>query len=170
MSLIGSRFSTLENLTFVDMPVGIKLDPNSDGNVLRNNIFKPKAYGAAYEIGTAVDLLRDAFMDYNIYDLAAEESSLYVGAPTVLRKWQLAMNNDYRSEMGDAALFNADRGDFHPKSPYGRWNGSKFVTTDKELSFAVDHGDPTMGWGAEKKTHGERINIGRYGGLSLIHI
>lgn len=165
-SLVGSRFNTLENLTFVDMPVGIKLDPISDENVLRNNIFKPQAYGAAYEIGTASDLLRDAFMDYNIYDLAAEESSIYVGAPTDLRKWQLAMDNDYRSEMGDAGLCNADRGDFHPKSPYGRWNGTKFVTTDTELSFAVDHGDPTMSYGAEVKNHGSRINIGRYGGLA----
>ncbi len=165
VSLLGSRFNTLENLTFVDMPVGIKLE-QSDENVLRNNIFKPKAYGAAYEVGTAANLLSDAFMDYNIYDLGAEESSIFVGAPTDLRKWQLAMDNDYRSEMGDAGLFRPERGDFHPKSPYGRWNGSKFVTTDTELSFAVDHGDPTMSYGAEVKNHGSRINIGRYGGLA----
>ena len=165
VSLLGSRFNTLENLTFVDMPVGIKLE-QSDENVLRNNIFKPKAYGAAYEVGTAANLLSDAFMDYNIYDLGAEESSIFVGAPTDLRKWQLAMDNDYRSEMGDAGLFRPERGDFHPKSPYGRWNGTKFVTTDTELSFAVDHGDPTMSYGAEVKNHGSRINIGRYGGLA----
>ena len=103
-----------------------------------------------------------------VYDLGAEESSIFVGAPSDLRKWQLAMDNDYRSEMGDASLYNADRGDFHPKSPYGRWDGTKsnFVTTDKELSFAVDHGDPTMGVGAEQKNNGGRINIGRYGGLA----
>lgn len=165
VSLLGSRFNTLENLTFVDMPVGIKLE-QSDENVLRNNIFKPKAFGAAYEVGTAANLLSDAFMDYNIYDLGAEESSIFVGAPTDLRKWQLAMDNDYRSEMGDAGLFRPERGDFHPKSPYGRWDGKKFVTTDTELSFAVDHGDPTMSYGAEVKNHGSRINIGRYGGLA----
>lgn len=164
VSLVGSRFNTLENLTFVDMPVGIKLE-QSDENVLRNNIFKPKTYGVAYEIGTAVNLLSDAFMDYNIYDLGAEESSIYVGAPTELRRWQLAMDNDYRSEMGDAGLYNPDRGDFHPKSPYGRWNGSAFVM-DADLSFAVDHGDPTMDVGDEVPDNGSRINIGRFGGLA----
>lgn len=167
VSLLASRYNTLENLTFVDTAAGIKLEGDSDENVLRNNIFKPKAYGAAYDIGTAVNLLSDAFMDYNIYDLGAEESSIFVGAPSDLRKWQLAMNNDYRSEMGDAGLINPERGDFHPKSPYGRWDGTTFVKKKgEELSFAVDHGDPTMGVGAEQKNHGGRINIGRYGGLA----
>lgn len=164
ISLMASRSNVLENLTFVDMPVGIRL-VQSDGNVLRNNIFVPRAAGYAYEIGTAVNLLSDGFMDYNIYDLSAEASGIYLGATNDLRRWQLAMDNDYRSLIGASDLYNPDRGDFHPRSAYGRWNGSKFVN-DSMTSFAVDHGDPTMDVGDEVEDNGERINIGRFGGTS----
>ena len=74
------------------------------------------------------------------------------------------MANDYRSALEDANLANRDRGDFHPKSVYGRWNGKKFVTTDTNTSFAVDHGNPLLPVGKEPKNNGSRINIGRFGG------
>ena len=164
ISLMASRSNVLENLTFVDMPVGIRL-VQSDGNVLRNNIFIPSADGYAYEIGTAVNLLSDGFVDYNIYDLGAEASGIYQGATNDLRRWQLAMDNDYRSLIGAADLYNPARGDFHPRSEYGRWNGTAFVN-DSLTSFAVDHGDPAMDVGDEVAPNGDRINIGRFGGTA----
>lgn len=173
--LENSGGSTLRNLTMAEIPggkAGIKLK-GSHGNVLENNIFIPLADGYAYEIGSSVDLLKNAAMDYNLYDFGAEGAGFYAGAATNLRRWQLSLwggtndvneMHDFRSEMGPAKLQNPSQGDFHPKSEHGRWNGKKWVKTDTETSFAVDHGNPWIPVGAETKPHGSRINIGRYGG------
>ena len=168
--LANSRTNTLRNLTMVGIPgesAGIKL-VGSDGNVLENNIFKPQAGAYAYEIGSSLSLLTDAAMDYNLYDFGAEGSGFHSGTNYAnLRKWQLAMDNDYRSALEDANLENPDKGDFHPQSIYGRWNGKAFTNSDTVTSFAVDHGNPLLPVGAEQKNNGGRINIGRFGGTKF---
>jgi hypothetical protein len=165
--LANSRTNTLRNLTMVGIPggaAGIKL-VGSDGNVLENNIFIPQKEAYAYEIGSSLSLLTDAAMDYNLYDFGAAGSGFHSGTNySDLRKWQLAMGNDYRSALEDARLANPDRSDFHPQSVYGRWNGKAFTNSDTVTSFAVDHGNPLLSVGAEQKNNGSRINIGRFGG------
>ncbi|MBO6028359.1 MAG: right-handed parallel beta-helix repeat-containing protein, partial [Bacteroidales bacterium] len=135
--LANSRTNTLRNLTMVGIPggaAGIKL-VGSDGNVLENNIFIPQAGAFAYEIGSSLSLLTDAVMDYNLYDFGAAGSGFHSGTNySDLRKWQLAMDNDYRSALEDARLANPDRSDFHPQSVYGRWNGKIFTNSDTVTS------------------------------------
>jgi hypothetical protein len=175
ISLFNSFSNTLCNLTFANIPsggAGIKLRL-SDGNTLENNIFVAGRGASAYDIAGGTSMLTGGGMDYNLYDFTdgggfCDGEAVEGKASDVLRKWQLDTKRDFRSELGESLLYNVDRGDFHPKSEYGRWNGTKFVM-DKagETSFAVDHGDPSLPVGDERAHHGKRINIGRFGGTAF---
>jgi hypothetical protein len=56
--------------------------------------------------------------------------------------------------------------DYHLKSEYGRWNPSaQLWMYDAVTSPCIDAGDPSdAGWKNELWPHGERINMGAYGG------
>ena len=65
-------------------------------------------------------------------------------------------------------------GDYHLKSQAGRWTSAKSVETDPNsqtwvqddvTSPCIDAGDPNSDWSAELWPHGERINMGAYGGI-----
>jgi len=168
VDLYNSRSNVLRNLTFANIPTGgagVKLR-QSDANTLENNIFVPGEGAHAYDIASGISMLKEGTMDYNLYDFGAEGSGFHEGSTNVLRRWQLWTDRDYRSEMGDAKLHNADVRDFHPSSPYGRLKDGSFVETDSDLSFAVDHGNPALDVGDEEETNGGRINIGRFGGTA----
>lgn len=56
-------------------------------------------------------------------------------------------------------------GDFHLKSEAGRWDpNSESWVKDDVTSPCIDSGDPNSDWTSEIWPHGERINIGAYGG------
>ncbi len=56
-------------------------------------------------------------------------------------------------------------GDFHLKSEAGRWDpNSESWITDDITSPCIDAGDPNSDWTSEIWPHGERINMGAYGG------
>ncbi|NQT01152.1 MAG: right-handed parallel beta-helix repeat-containing protein [Planctomycetes bacterium] len=56
-------------------------------------------------------------------------------------------------------------GDFHLKSEAGRWDpNSESWIKDDITSPCIDAGDPNSDWTSEIWPHGERINIGAYGG------
>jgi len=56
-------------------------------------------------------------------------------------------------------------GDFHLQSRYGHWDvSSQSWVNDKYTSKCIDGGDPSSVWTAELWPHGERINMGAYGG------
>ena len=58
-------------------------------------------------------------------------------------------------------------GDYHVKSKAGRWDpNSKTWIIDGVTSPCVDSGDPDSDWTEELWPHGERINIGAYGGTT----
>jgi hypothetical protein len=66
-------------------------------------------------------------------------------------------------------------GDFHLKSQAGRWTSASSVEPDPNseswvlddvTSPCIDAGDPNSDWSAELWPHGERINMGAYGGTS----
>lgn len=167
VSLFNSHSNILRNLTFAKIPAGgagVKLR-QSDGNTLENNIFVPGENAFAYDIGSGISMLTEGAMDYNLYDFDEPGSGFHEGATNVLRRWQLATDRDYRSEIGDAGLANVDRGDLHPLSEYGRRAGSKWTNDPAgSTSFAVDHGNPNLPVGPEPTNNGARINIGRFGG------
>ena len=58
-------------------------------------------------------------------------------------------------------------GDYHLKSQAGRWDaGRQRWIADNVTSPCIDAGDPGADWTAELWPHGERINMGAYGGTS----
>ena len=55
--------------------------------------------------------------------------------------------------------------DYHLKSQAGRWDpNSQTWVQDDVTSPCIDAGDPNSDWSAELWPHGERINMGAYGG------
>jgi hypothetical protein len=77
---------------------------------------------------------------------------------------------DEPADLSRSAVFTQDplfasASDLHLKSQAGRWNGASFVTTDTlPYSACIDAGDPSDSVGGEVAAHGDRINLGRYGG------
>lgn len=58
-------------------------------------------------------------------------------------------------------------GDYHLKSGVGRWNPiNKIWVSDDVNSPCIDAGDPNSNWGEELWPHGQKINMGAYGGTS----
>jgi hypothetical protein len=164
VSLLNTRTSVLENLTFALSSVaGIQLN-STVLDTLQNNIFIPDLGGYAYAIGTATSLLANAVMDYNLYDFSrVEDIAFYAGATNDLRTWQLSMNRDFRSAITNADLADRDFGDFHPRSEYGRWAATNSWVLDTNTSWAVDHANPAQDYSREPPDNGSRRNIGRYG-------
>jgi hypothetical protein len=65
----------------------------------------------------------------------------------------------------DPLFADANNGDYHIKSQYGRWDAAaRRWVYDAVTSSCIDAGDPTSDWTAELWPHGGRINIGAYGG------
>lgn len=62
----------------------------------------------------------------------------------------------------DPLFADPPNGDFHERSRYGRWDGSKWVV-DPETSPAIDAGDPASDFSLEPQPNGGRANMGAYG-------
>ena len=168
-----ARDTVFENDTFaLPATAALKVTGLEGSNVFQNNIFILTNGAVAYAIGVETSILQNASMDYNLYDFGAATAAtasgwFYAGAPSDLRLWQLAMENDWRSAITNADLqaVTAGKFDAHPKSTGGRFNVStRKWTKDSVTSWAVDHGNPYQSVGAEPKAHGARRNIGAFGG------
>jgi hypothetical protein len=58
-------------------------------------------------------------------------------------------------------------GDYHLESGSGRWDPNvKSWVIDDVNSGCIDAGDPNSDWTGELWPHGERINMGAYGGTA----
>lgn len=67
----------------------------------------------------------------------------------------------------DPYFADADNEDFHLKSTAGRWNPvSQCWINDGATSPCIDAGKPSSDWTSELWPHGERINMGTYGGTA----
>jgi hypothetical protein len=56
-------------------------------------------------------------------------------------------------------------GDYHVKSQTGRWDpAEEWWMLDSVTSYCIDAGNPSSDWSAELWPHGQRINLGAYGG------
>ncbi len=66
----------------------------------------------------------------------------------------------------DPLFADPNNGDFHLKSEAGRLDpNSESWVLDDVTSLCIDAGDPNSDWSAELWPHGERINMGAYGGI-----
>ena len=164
VSLLNTRTSVLENLTFaLSSLAGIRLN-STVADTLQNNIFIPDTNAYAYVVDGAISLLANAEMDYNLYDFSQADSAMYEGTTNTLRTWQLTSSNDFRSAFTNANLVDIEfERDFHPLSMYGRWTPSGPVFDEDVVSWAVDHGNPNSDFSLEPTNNGGRINIGMYG-------
>ncbi|MFH1126827.1 MAG: hypothetical protein V1718_01825 [archaeon] len=63
----------------------------------------------------------------------------------------------------DPLFANPANNDFHLQSPYDRWSGAGWVTTDTAVSPAIDKGDPASSYANEMAPNGGRVNMGYYG-------
>ena len=67
----------------------------------------------------------------------------------------------------DPCFADADNGDYHMKSRAGRWDAnSQTWVKDNMSSSCIDVGDWDSDWSGELWPHGERINMGAFGGTS----
>ncbi len=67
----------------------------------------------------------------------------------------------------DPLFADSTGGDYHLKSQAGRWDPTnQGWIQDEVTSPCIDAGDPSSDWTAEPSPHGERINIGAFGGTS----
>ena len=67
----------------------------------------------------------------------------------------------------DPCFANPGNDDYHLKSEAGRWDpNSKTWTKDTVSSPCIDGGNPNSDWTREYWPHGERINMGAYGGAA----
>jgi len=63
------------------------------------------------------------------------------------------------------SFVDAENGDFHLQSRYGRYSPSDSTwITDALTSPCIDAGDPSVYFGRERMPHGGRVNMGAYGG------
>lgn len=82
-----------------------------------------------------------------------------------LANWNQATGLDLRTLVTDPFFASPQSGDFHPRSPYGRYvTGSGYITNATEAySPLIDTGDPTFLFAGETAPNGQRANIGLYG-------
>jgi hypothetical protein len=67
----------------------------------------------------------------------------------------------------DPLFADPNRDDFHLKSQAGRWDPtSQIWVKDDVTSPCINAGDPNSDWSGETWPHGQRINIGAYGGTA----
>ncbi|HNS81842.1 MAG TPA: right-handed parallel beta-helix repeat-containing protein, partial [Kiritimatiellia bacterium] len=80
--------------------------------------------------------------------------------------WTATFGYDGSSLSSEPGFWNADGGDYHLRSPAGRYQpGSGFVTNPLEgASLLIDAGNPSTPVGDEPEPNAGRINVGLYGG------
>jgi len=65
----------------------------------------------------------------------------------------------------DPCFADPENRNYHLKSEAGRWNPvSKSWVVDEETSPCINAGDPESSVGDEPASHGDRINMGAFGG------
>jgi len=79
-----------------------------------------------------------------------------------------SFDTEARGNISDDPLFaDADNGDYHLLSEYGRyWPGQNMWVIDELSSPCIDAGDPNVHPKAEPMSNGGRLNMGAYGGTA----
>ncbi len=101
--------------------------------------------------------------DVNNSEIEASYCDIRGGLGSVEWHWLCTSIAGNRDE--DPKLANPISGDFHLQSEVGRWDVDKRKwVMDDVTSPAIDAGDPKADWGNELWPHGQRIDMGAYGG------
>lgn len=158
----GARTVRTENCSFVGGSNFAYFVTNTVSNVLQNNIFYLTETNSVALDGDS-NVLRNTFIDYNIYWFASPSTRLY-GSYVDLQDWQLTEGHDFRSAITNPLFANVDGGDFHLKSTAGRYAPGTGWVVDAENSWGIDRGNPDSDYSTEPAPRGNRINIGAYGG------
>lgn len=153
---------TVRNNTFAGSSNCIWTNSSGGGAALnlKNNLFS--AAGACLVIsGNAVP----AASDYNNFHLTGSSTVASFNAisrPT-LSSWQAASGQDTNSLSVNPLFVNTGAEDYHLSSAGGSYHGGAF-TADALTSPCIDSGDPVTSVGSERRPHGDRVNLGAYGG------
>lgn len=162
--LWACRGNTLENNTVYDNTTNqIDLEQYSLANTLRNNIVVASGDGA---VGIRVhDKARDLhFSDYNLIHIRQGAiAGHYSGDCATLQAWQTATGKDAHSLSNAPGFVDPADGDGHLTSTGGSYHDGRW-TPDDTTAAGLDAGDPAQGVGGETGDHGDRINLGAYGG------
>ncbi len=162
--LWGCRTNRLENNTLYQNSTSqIDLEQYSVSNTLGNNIVVARGSGA---MGIRVhDKSRDlTFCDYNL--IHASQGAIaghYSGDCATLQAWQAATARDAHSLSNAPGFVDGENGDVHLASSGGSYHGGKWRADDTSAA-GIDAGDPAVDVGDEPSDHGNRINLGAYGG------
>lgn len=128
-----------------------------------NSVLMAHGSGRSIYDASATNVVR---ADYNNLVTVGEANTAKVGidfygSPI---QWQLATSNDLRSLSHDPKFADAAAGDFHPQSPFGRYEMGSYVTNGSDgISPLIDTGNPASPFANEPIPNGGRINIGFYG-------
>ncbi len=145
-------------------------DPNSVSNL--NNIYQCSGSGkTAVYVSDPPYRPEELLSDYNNFHVAdGAVVGYWYGPRTTLDAWQAVTIHDANSLDIDPLFVAPVGGDFHLRSMAGHYAGVPFTApagggfvNDAALSFCVDAGDPTHGYGQESANNGGRINIGAFG-------
>ncbi|MGD9874708.1 MAG: right-handed parallel beta-helix repeat-containing protein [Kiritimatiellia bacterium] len=91
---------------------------------------------------------------------------VYTTKYDAVSSWYASLGYDEHSLSVDPGFWDKAGGDYHLRSPAGRYlPGTGFVTNVSEVaSLLIDAGDPASSVGLEPVPNGGRVNIGLYGG------
>jgi parallel beta-helix repeat protein len=102
--------------------------------------------------------------DYNLFSTSNGAALGYYNSnQATLSEWRTATGRDANSLTGDPLFVRPLTGDFHERSTAGSYHGGAF-SNDPANSPALDSGRDTDNVGIELAPHGNRINMGAYGG------
>ena len=97
--------------------------------------------------------------DYNVF-----YSNTWASGYTTLVDVQKDQDGWWNCVVMDPQFADAANGDFHPRSPSGRWDpNTGWATTDTNTSVLVDFGAETSDFSNEPAPNGARVNAGLYG-------
>ena len=174
LNLAGSTNVSLYQSVLWSNKVAASVANRSQLNA-RNNVLvmlAPESIGWIRNDGSP-DFAGTIDVNYNVFysvngAFIAELQGPYAGGRRRYERmlnWQRDTNLDLRSLHTNPDFANSTLYDFHPQSPYGRYNKvSGYITNTSDLfSALIDIGDPTLPYANETQPNGQRSNIGRYG-------
>ncbi len=141
----------------------------STNSTLKHNIFAVNGAGKACVY--LADVWADPknythLFDYNDYYASGGAAiGYYYGNKVDLPAWRAAMGQDAHSLANDPLFVNAASWDFHLQSTAGSWHGGAW-TPDAADSPCIDAGNPADPVLVETAPHGNRINLGAFGGTA----
>ena len=127
------------------------------------------AYGSNYCFDLFSSSIRSDFNNLHFtqhaypirYRLNQQPAQYFEAIP----QWTAFSTQDLYSVNVDPLFADAAANDFHPQSPYGRFDpaSNAYVTGDAQLSYLVDAGPPSYAYALEPDPNGGRRNMGLYG-------